>query len=70
VPERVTFAVVRKGIATSLSYERDGELSENFSTPKADNVIELNGIKSELGIGYMLDFLIGVSPLGFLATWV
>jgi hypothetical protein len=46
----VTFAAVRKGIATSISYERNGELSEDFSTAEADNVIELNGMKSELVI--------------------
>jgi transcriptional regulator with XRE-family HTH domain len=50
VPEGVTFAAVRKGIATSISYERNGEPSEDFSTAKADNMIELNGIKSELVI--------------------
>jgi hypothetical protein len=50
VPEGVTFAAVRKGIATSISYERNGELSEDFSTAEADNAIELNGIKSELVI--------------------
>jgi hypothetical protein len=50
VPEGVTFAAVRKGIATSISYERNGELSEDFSTAEADNVIELNGMKSELVI--------------------
>jgi hypothetical protein len=50
VPEGVTFAAVRKGIATSISYERNGEPSEDFSTAEADNVIELNGIKSELVI--------------------
>jgi hypothetical protein len=38
------------GIATSISYERNGELCEDFSTAEADNVIELNGIKSELVI--------------------
>jgi hypothetical protein len=48
VPEGVTFAAVRKGIATIISYERNGELSGDFSTAEADNVIELNGIKSEL----------------------
>jgi transcriptional regulator with XRE-family HTH domain len=50
VPEGVTFAAVRKGIATSIFYERNGEFSEDFSTAEADNVIELNGMKSELVI--------------------
>jgi hypothetical protein len=50
VPEGVSFAAVRKGIATSITYERNGEFFEDFSTAEADNVIELNGIKSELVI--------------------
>jgi hypothetical protein len=50
VPEGVVFTAVRKGIATSIFYEKNGELSEDLSTAEADNVIELNGIKSELVI--------------------
>lgn len=35
---------------TSISYEKDGRQTERFDTPDAENVIELNGIKSELVI--------------------
>lgn len=50
VPEGAVFAAVAKGIGTSISYERDGEPAQDFSTPDADHVIELNGMKSELVI--------------------
>lgn len=33
-----------------ISYEKDGRQTERFDTPDAENVIELNGIKSELVI--------------------
>lgn len=39
-----------KGIGTSISYEKDGRQTERFDTPDAENIIELNGIKSELVI--------------------
>lgn len=48
IPEGTAFAAVTKGIGTSISYEKDGMQAENFSTPGADNIIEPNGIKSEL----------------------
>lgn len=50
VPEAVSFAVIKKGIGTSISYEKDGKPTESFDVQEADNVIELNGIKSELVI--------------------
>lgn len=50
VPGDAEFAAVVKGIGTSISYEKDGKKTEAFDTPEADNVIELNGIKSELVI--------------------
>lgn len=50
VPDGAAFTAVTKGIGTSISYERDGKSTEPFSVPDADNVIELNGIKSELVI--------------------
>lgn len=37
-------------IGTSISYEMDGKKAEDFSTPDSVNVIELNGMKSELVI--------------------
>lgn len=44
------FTAVTKGIGTSISYEKDGKPAERFDTRDADNVIELNGMKSELVI--------------------
>lgn len=48
VPENTPFSVVTKGIATSVAYEKNKKPVEPFCTADADNVIELNGIKSEL----------------------
>lgn len=50
VPEGAEFTAIAKGIGTSISYERDGKPAQDFSTPDAENVIELNGMKSELVI--------------------
>lgn len=50
VPEGVAFTAIAKGIGTSISYEKDGKRTETFSVPDAENIIELNGIKSELAI--------------------
>lgn len=50
IPDDTIFTAVAKGIGTSISYERDGKQVEKFDTPDADNLIELNGIKSELVI--------------------
>lgn len=48
VPEETAFAAVTKGIGTSISFEKNGKHAEAFDTPGAENVIELNGMKSEL----------------------
>ena len=48
VPEGTAFAAVTKGIGTSISFEKNGKQAEAFDTPDAENVIELNGMKSEL----------------------
>lgn len=48
VPEGYSFRAARKGIATSISYERNGKKVDDFSDDSADNYIELNGMKSEL----------------------
>ena len=48
IPEDAVFTAVTKGIGTSISYEKDGQQMERFDTPDAENIIELNGIKSEL----------------------
>lgn len=50
VPKNAEFTAVKKGIGTSISYEKGGKKAEDFSTPDSENVIELNGMKSELVI--------------------
>lgn len=50
IPEGTEFTAVAKGIGTVISYEKDGKTAERFDTPDAENIIELNGIKSELVI--------------------
>ena len=47
IPKDTVFTAVTKGIGTSISYEKDGRQTERFDTPDAENIIELNGIKSE-----------------------
>ncbi len=50
VPAGIDFGAVCKGICTHIFYERDGKKVESFSNREAEQVIELNGIKSELVI--------------------
>lgn len=50
IPEETVFTAVTKGIGTCITYEKDGQQTERFDTPDAKNIIELNGIKSELVI--------------------
>lgn len=50
VPEDTVFTALAKGIGTSISYEKDGKQTDAFSVPDAENIIELNGMKSELVI--------------------
>ena len=50
IPKDTVFTAVTKGIATSISFEKDGRQTERFDAPDAENIIELNGIKSELVI--------------------
>lgn len=50
IPKDAAFTAITKGIGTNISYEKDGRQVERFDTPDANNVIELNGIKSELVI--------------------
>ena len=50
IPKGVVFTAITKGIGTSISYKRDGKQVDGFSVSDADNIIELNGIKSELVI--------------------
>ena len=48
IPEGIVFTAVTKGIGTSIFFEENGKRTEAFDTPDADNIIELNGMKSEL----------------------
>lgn len=50
IPDAAVFTAVTKGVATSITYEKNGKQVERFDMPDADNVIELNGIRSELVI--------------------
>lgn len=50
IPDGLAFTAVAKGIGTNISYEKNGKPAEAFSVQNADNVIELNGMKSELVI--------------------
>ena len=50
VPSDFAFKAKRKGIATTIYYEKEGVRVEDFSSEDADNYIELNGLKSELFI--------------------
>lgn len=50
VPEGAAFTAVAKGVGTSISYEKNGAPTEAFDAPGADNIIELNGMKSKLVI--------------------
>lgn len=50
VPENTGFTTVKKGIGTNISYEKNGKKADDFSTADSENVIELNGMKSELVI--------------------
>ncbi|MCH5280502.1 MAG: transcriptional regulator [Lachnospiraceae bacterium] len=50
IPEDAVFTAVTKGMGTSISFEKNGKPTEAFDSPGADNIIELNGMKSELVI--------------------
>lgn len=50
IPDKTVFTAVTKGVGTSISYEKNGKQTERFDMPDAENIIELNGIKSELVI--------------------
>jgi len=50
IPENSLFTAVTKGIGTNIYYEKNGQKTEPFDSPDSDNIIELNGIKSELVI--------------------
>lgn len=48
IPEETVFTAVAKGIGTSISFEKNGKPAESFDSPGSGNIIELNGMKSEL----------------------
>ncbi len=50
IPKESDFSSVTKGIGTRITFEEDGKTVEPFDNPESDNIIELNGIKSELVI--------------------
>lgn len=50
IPKNSVFTAITKGIGTSIYYEENGQKTESFDFPNSDNIIKLNGIKSELVI--------------------
>ena len=48
IPEGTVFRAIKKGVGTGISFEKNGKPAEAFDAPNADNIIELNGFKSEL----------------------
>ena len=48
IPENSIFTAVSKGIGTHIYFEKDGLNTERFDSSDSDNLIELNGINSEL----------------------
>ena len=48
IPENSIFTAVSKGIGTHIYFEKDGQYTERFDSSDSDNLIELNGINSEL----------------------
>ncbi len=48
IPEEASFTAITKGFGTSISYEKDGKKVDSFADDESDNIIELNGMKSEL----------------------
>ena len=50
IPINSKFTAISKGIGTSIYYEKNGQKTESFDFPNSDNIIKLNGIKSELVI--------------------
>ena len=50
VPEGFAFSARVRGIGNSLYYEEGGRRADDYSSPDAENAIELNGMRSELFI--------------------
>ena len=50
VPEGLQFTAITKGIRTRISYEKNGKQVDAFDIHNVENIIELNGLNSELVI--------------------
>lgn len=50
IPGDISFAAIARGVGTNIYYECDGNTCDSFCNPDSENLIELNGIKSELVI--------------------
>lgn len=46
--EKVLFSAKKRGIGNSIFYEKEGKYVEPFGDENCENIIELNGLKSEL----------------------
>ncbi len=57
IPEELPFRVVKKGIGTKIYFQKDEGETSDFSVSDSDNVIEFNGIKSELIISALSSLL-------------
>ncbi len=55
IPEELSFKAIKKGIGTKIYYEKDGGKIGDFSQSDSDNVVEFNGIKSELIISALVN---------------
>ena len=50
VPGDFVFTARKRGVGNALFFEQAGQRTEDFSTPDAETLVELNGMKSELYI--------------------
>ena len=50
VPGDLIFTARKRGVGNALFFEQAGQRTEDFSTPDAETLIELNGMRSELYI--------------------
>ncbi len=55
IPEKLSFKAIKKGIGTKIYYEKEGDKIGDFSQRDSDNVVEFNGIKSELIISPLVN---------------
>lgn len=50
LPLNAEFKIRKRGIGNTISFEKNGIITEDFSDKESENIIELNGMKSELVI--------------------